>query len=322
MWRPERLAVGPRPAGSPDIPALNRVFSDSFTERYHRDGLVSVRVPHLNPNVWTYAIEDAGNGAMVWHDEQDQLVAFNVAHRSGTEGWMGPLAVRTDRQEMGVGRTIVMAAIEWLRAEGVTTIGLETMPRTVENIGFYGRLGFVPGYLTVTMTGEASRRRVAGGSVLLSRLAARERAAITEQCRLRLDRSAPGYDFTREVELTHQLRLGDTVVLERADEIVGFAIWHSAPLAAERHAEELRVLKLFADSEKSFERLMLTLEGLAAREHLLRVAIRLQTAYVTAYRALIDREYRVRWTDLRMTLDGYPEASVPDGEVLLSNWEI
>jgi hypothetical protein len=223
---------------------------------------------------------------------------------------------------MGVGRTIVMAAIEWLRAEGVTTIGLETMPRTVENIGFYGRLGFVPGYLTVTMTGEASRRRVAGGSVLLSRLAARERAAITEQCRLRLDRSAPGYDFTREVELTHQLRLGDTVVLERADEIVGFAIWHSAPLAAERHAEELRVLKLFADSEKSFERLMLTLEGLAAREHLLRVAIRLQTAYVTAYRALIDREYRVRWTDLRMTLDGYPEASVPDGEVLLSNWEI
>jgi GNAT superfamily N-acetyltransferase len=322
MWRPERFAVGPRPATEVDIPALNRIFSDSFTERYHRDGLVSVRVPQLNPDVWSYAIRDAGNGAMLWHDEQDQLVAFNVAHRSGTEGWMGPLAVRTDRQEMGLGRTIVTAAIEWLRNEGVSTIGLETMPRTVENIGFYGRLGFVPGHLTVTMSGEASRRRVAGGSMLLGRLEAGDRKVLTERCRVRVDQAAPGYDFTREVELTHELELGDTVVLERAGEIVGFSIWHAAPLAAERQSEELRVLKLFADSRETFERLMLTLEGLAARKHLPRVAVRMQTAHTAAYQVLIERGYRVRWTDLRMTLEGSPEATVPRGEVLLSNWEI
>ena len=322
MWRPERLAVGPRPATGVDIPALNRVFSDSFTERYHRDGLVSVRVPQLNPDVWTYAIRDAGNGAMLWHDEQDELVAFNIAHRSGTEGWMGPLAVRTDRQEMGLGRIIVTAAIEWLRNEGVTTVGLETMPRTVENIGFYGRLGFVPGHLTVTMTGEASRRRVAGGSVLLGRLDVADREALIERCRARVDRSARGYDFTREVELTHELGLGDTVVLERGGEVIGFAIWHSAPLAAERHAEELRVLKLFADSGSTFERLILTLEGLAARKNLPKVAVRMQTVHQAAYQVLIERGYRVRWTDLRMTLDGFAEAAVPQGEVLFSNWEI
>jgi hypothetical protein len=259
---------------------------------------------------------------MLWHDEQDQLLAFNVAHRSGAEGWMGPLAVRTDRQEMGLGRTIVSAAIEWLRNEGVTTIGLETMPRTVENIGFYGRLGFVPGYLTVTMSGEASRRRVAGGSVLLGRLDAADRNALIERCRVRVDQSAPGYDFTRQIELTHELGLGDTVVLERGGEVVGFSIWHAAPLAAERHSEELRVLKLFAESRATFERLMLTLEGLAAREHLPRVAVRMQSAQTAAYQILIERGYRIRWTDLRMTLDGFPEAKLPRGEVLLSNWEI
>jgi hypothetical protein len=37
---------------------------------------------------------------------------------------------------------------------------------------------------------------------------------------------------------------------------------------------------------------------------------------------LIARGYRVRWTDLRMTLEGCPEAAVTDGEVLFSNWEI
>src|SRR5207237_264979 len=102
-----------------------------------RDGLVGVRVPHLNPQVWRYALLDAGAGAMLWRDEAGHVVAFNVAHRSGTEGWMGPLAVRPDRQGAGVGKAIVRAAVDWLIEQGVATLGLETMPRTVENIGFY-----------------------------------------------------------------------------------------------------------------------------------------------------------------------------------------
>src|SRR5213076_773938 len=69
-----------------------------------RDGLVGVRVPHLNPQVWRYALLDAGPGAMLWRDEGGHVVAFNIAHRSGAEGWMGPLAVRPDRQGAGVGR--------------------------------------------------------------------------------------------------------------------------------------------------------------------------------------------------------------------------
>ena len=86
-----------------DIDPLNRVFAEAFTDRYSRDGLVGVRVPQLNTLVWRYAIEDAGDGAMVWRDAEGQLVAFNMVHRSGTEGWMGPLAVRPDRQGEGLG---------------------------------------------------------------------------------------------------------------------------------------------------------------------------------------------------------------------------
>ena len=84
----------------------------------------------------------------------EDVAAFNVAHYAGREGWMGPLAVRPDRQGTGVGKAVVRAATEWLIARGVTTLGLETMPRTPENIGFYARLGFAPGYLTVTLTNE------------------------------------------------------------------------------------------------------------------------------------------------------------------------
>ena len=131
--------------------ALNRIFSESFTDRYSRDGLVGVRVPHLNPLVWRYAIEDAGQGAMIWRDADGQLTGFNMVHRSGVEGWMGPLAVRPDRQGHGLGTSMVQSGIEWLMGQGATTIGLETMPRTVDNIGFYSRLGLVPRHLTGTL---------------------------------------------------------------------------------------------------------------------------------------------------------------------------
>ncbi|MEO8625016.1 MAG: GNAT family N-acetyltransferase, partial [bacterium] len=156
-WRPTAHMEGPFRARVEDIPALNVVFSDAFTERYRRDGMVGVRVPNLNPKVWRYAIEDADGGAMIWRDGngRGEIAAFNMVHRSGVEGWMGPLAVRTEYQGSGAGKEVVQRGVSWLRESGSRVIGLETMPRTMDNIGFYSGLGFVPGKLTITLTLEA-----------------------------------------------------------------------------------------------------------------------------------------------------------------------
>ena len=78
--------AGPVPITSADIAELNTLFSDAFTERYRRDGLVGVRVPPLNPAIWRYAIDGAGSGAMLWRDEVGAIAAFNIAHASGAEG--------------------------------------------------------------------------------------------------------------------------------------------------------------------------------------------------------------------------------------------
>src|SRR3954464_12533674 len=155
-WRPSHSVDGPFRARLDDISDLNQVFSDAFTERYRRDGMVGVRVPYLNPSVWRYAIEDAAAGAMVWRDGRGEIAAFNMVHRSGIEGWMGPLAVRTEYQGSGVGKDIVERGIDWLKREGARVIGLETMPRTMDNIGFYSALGFLPGRLTITLTVDAA----------------------------------------------------------------------------------------------------------------------------------------------------------------------
>jgi GNAT superfamily N-acetyltransferase len=321
MWRPDRSVRGPDRPTARDIDPLNRVFAEAFTDRYSRDGLVGVRVPQLNPLVWRYAIDDAGDGAMVWRDGDGHLVAFNMVHRSGTEGWMGPLAVRPDRQSEGLGSTMVRLGIDWLRGQGCAVIGLETMPRTVDNIGFYSRLGLVPSHLTVTLVHDVPRRPVGGSQAETLTQSRRSLAAGIEECRHLTAALLQGVDFTRELALTRELAIGDCTLVRDGDELVGFALWHSTPLAAGRPKDELRVLKLVARDLRALDRLLDALPGAAAAEKVGRIAIRCQTDYIAAYQRLVSRGYRVHWTDLRMLLPGQPPRLTRDA-IVMSNWEI
>lgn len=319
-WRHGQRAEGPYPARLDDIAALNQVFSEAFSERYRRDGMAGVRVPYLNPSIWRYAIEDADGGALLWRDEQEAIVAFNIVHRSGTEGWMGPLAVRPDHQSFGLGKDVVRAGIDWLLGVRARVVGLETMPRTMDNIGFYSGLGFVPGRLTITLTVDA-----APGDhppMLLGKLKGVDRDEAILACRELANRLAPGFDYTREIELTHSLGLGDTVLLRSRGQLTGFALCHFVPLVEGRAREELRVLKLALASERDIESMLRTLADVARRSGTRRVAFRAQTEYVVAFQRLIAAGGRVRWSDLRMTLAGHPELRAEGGGLLWSNWEI
>jgi len=319
-WLPEPLVTGPERASERDIEGLNRVFAEAFTDRYRRDGLIGVRVPQLNPLVWRYALLDAADGAMVWRDEHGDIAAFNVAHQAGTEGWMGPLAVRPDRQGTGIGKSIVRTAADWLIDRGVTTLGLETMPRTPENIGFYSRLGFAPGFLTITLTNEIATRGQPA-PVLLSRRSGEEREAALQAARRLVTELMPGIDFSREILLTAELGLGDTSLVEGDGGLDALALWHSAPLADSRTRDEVRVLKLAARDDAAFDACVAAVEAAAAKSGIRRIAVRCQSRYDDAFQRLIARGYRVRWTDLRMTFEGYPEQHAARG-VVFSNWEI
>lgn len=323
-WRQPRIPTGPHPIREVDIARLNDVFSESFTDRYRRDGLAGVRVPNLNPAVWKFAIADAGHGAMLWRDDRGNVVAFNVAHLSGTEAWMGPLAVHPDYQAHGLGKALVGSGIEYLKEFGAKVIGLETMPRTMDNIGFYSTLGLNPGHLTLTVTieGEFAPPLPMGlNAVRLGGLDPQEIDKSVAHCAELTHSVLPGYDFAREVRLTEDLALGDTMMLYAGDKLVAFAVCHSVPLVEGRVREELRVLKLVAQTDELFDELITILSDHARRSGTRRLAVRMQSAYTNAYRRLLARGGKVRWSDLRMTLEGYSEP-MPTSGIVLSNWEI
>ena len=233
---------------------------------------------------------------------------------------MGPLAVHPDYQGQAIGKMIVTTGVEWLKKAGAKVIGLETMPRTMDNVGFYSSLGFTPGYLTVTVTLDAARSGIQ--SIPMSTLDPHERELALRQCRQMLQQLMPGYDYTREIVLTAQHELGDTVFVRKGSEIVSFAICHSVPLVEGRATEEMRVLKIVARSEADFDHLVTQLCAHARAKGGRRVAIRVQGQYSDVYRRLMARGARVRWTDLRMSVHDLAESRAAGGGIVLSNWEI
>src|SRR5690606_41762104 len=102
----------------------------------------------------------------------------DVVRSARPGGWVGPLAGRPGQQGSGLAKEIGQAGVAWLRTRNAAAIGLETMPRTMDNIGFYSGLGFLPNHLTITLTLDAMAAERAPD--LLSALPAREERVVIE----------------------------------------------------------------------------------------------------------------------------------------------
>ena len=88
-----------------------------------------------------------------------------------------------------------------------------------------------------------------------------------------------------------------------------------------RSKDELRVLKLALRDHHALDAMLVALADFARRSGTARVAVRVQGEYSAMLRRLVAMGARVRWTDLRMTLEGSREKLPTDG-IVISNWEI
>ena len=72
----------------------------------------------------------------------DTIVATAMVGHDGHRGWVYYVAVDPEQQKKDFGRTIMMAAEDWLRQQGVEKIMLMVRPDNGQVRAFYDRLGY------------------------------------------------------------------------------------------------------------------------------------------------------------------------------------
>jgi ribosomal protein S18 acetylase RimI-like enzyme len=82
-----------------------------------------------------------GSAVLVGRDG-NAIVATAMVGHDGHRGWVYYVAVDPNRQGKGLGRTIMAAAEDWLRAAGVPKLQLLVRPENSGVAAFYQSIGF------------------------------------------------------------------------------------------------------------------------------------------------------------------------------------
>ena len=71
-----------------------------------------------------------------------EVVGYAVTGRSHDRGYLQRLAVHPDRQHEGIGRSLVLDALTWLRRRGTTSVLVNTQESNTAALALYQDLGF------------------------------------------------------------------------------------------------------------------------------------------------------------------------------------
>jgi len=121
------------PTTSDHFDAIARIDAEGFGRDDPRS--------HLN----LQSLVDTSEGLAFTYLRQGEPAGYVFSRRLGETAYIGPLGVRADTQDKGVGRELMLASIDGLRTTS-KAIGLEVRPHNVKAIGLYAKLGFVNTY--------------------------------------------------------------------------------------------------------------------------------------------------------------------------------
>jgi ribosomal protein S18 acetylase RimI-like enzyme len=75
--------------------------------------------------------------------DEGEIDGYAITGRAGLLSYLQRLAVRPDRQRMGIGSTLVLDALSWAHRRGATSMLVNTQEQNGSAVALYERLGFV-----------------------------------------------------------------------------------------------------------------------------------------------------------------------------------
>lgn len=224
-----------------------------------------------------------------------ELVGSNFATRWGSVGFLGPLTVRPDLWDKGVGKQLMAPIIELFDQWGVTNAGLFTMAHSPKHLGFYHHFDFWPRNLTAIMEKPVSNRKEKSGWTTYSSFSEKDRKECVRACREITDSIYPGLDVEWEINAVYNQGIGETVLLSENNKITGLGVCHWGP-NSEAGTDNLYMkfgaVKKGETAENRFTCLLEACETIAAANGLQILTGGVNTGRHEAYRTMLKSGFR------------------------------
>ncbi|HEV2427589.1 MAG TPA: GNAT family N-acetyltransferase [Acidimicrobiales bacterium] len=241
----------------------------------------------FSARLFEYRFAADPDGCFVARDADERIVAALISVARGTLGWFGPLATLPSAQKTGAGVALVEACHASWDRRGVRMRGLETYPLSDFHVGFYGRLGYRPGWTgvgferSISVTDLPDGVEVGGALPDLSWL-------------------YPGLDVRAEAAAT--LAVGAGTVVTTDD---GVALVHVEPTF--QRPDTVMVPFAAAATRAGFDRLIAAAEHLGAAAGRSSAFVRAPGGATGTYDVLTGRGYRAGHVFVRMKMGELPD---------------
>jgi predicted N-acetyltransferase YhbS len=307
-----------RPLRESDLPAADRIMRVAFgtfiglPEPAAFSGDANyVRTRWLADPAAAFAAEVGG-----------EVVGSNMATNWGSVGFFGPLSIRPDLWDRGVGKRLMEPVMDCFASWGTRHAGLFTFAQSQKHVGLYQKFGFWPRFLTALMSKPVGPRGRAPAWSGYSEMGEDERSSALGACRELTEAVYEGLDVTREIRAVQAQKLGETVLLRDGARLAGLAVCHCGPGTEAGSGAcyvKFGAVRPGPDAERAFDALLDACESMAAARGLSRLVAGVNTSRHEAYRAMLARGFRTDRHGVAMHRPNEPGYSRP-GVYLVDDW--
>jgi len=240
-----------------------------------------------------------------WAAELDGEVVGSVfAARWGSFGFLGPLSVRPDLWDRGIGSRLLRPVLEAFASWDVRQAALFTFASSPRHLGLYQKHGFWPGTLTVVMA-KAPEPPLQRAYTLFSTETSDRQGHVLNEIRGLTDEVFCGLDLEREIVAASSQGIGDTIVVRHEGVLEGMAVCHCG--AGSEAGSGTCYVKFAAvrpggGAAERFERLLDACETFATESGLGRLVAGVNTGRLDAYCRLLARGFRIELVGVSMRL--------------------
>jgi ribosomal protein S18 acetylase RimI-like enzyme len=137
------VAVGLRPAGPGDLPALQDLGAGSFTlSRVSADPFFTPQQVQAFHRQWVANLVGGLAAAVLVREVEGRVAGFVSCSRSGDEGRIPLIATDAAFRRRGVGQSLVAGALRWFAQDGARLALVKTQAHNYPALALYQQAGF------------------------------------------------------------------------------------------------------------------------------------------------------------------------------------